>query len=197
MPPPVIVISGFLGAGKTTLLNHILGTQHGMRAGVLVNDFGAVNIDAKLVVSVTEDTVDLSNGCVCRGIREDLITACLGLLRRPDPPEMLIIETSGVSDPLEVVRTLESPTLGSRLIIDGLIAVVDAECLPALLAGELENLIHRQIEAADMVVLNKIDMIDKERLREVRTRVQAITPRSRRLETHHGQAPFQRLLGHR
>ena len=98
-PIPVIVIGGFLGAGKTTLLNHILSENHGVRAGVLVNDFGAINIDTQLVVRVDEDdetrAIELSNGCICCTIRGDLVAALRGLLQREHPPEYVIIEASG------------------------------------------------------------------------------------------------------
>ena len=107
------MIGGFLGAGKTTLVNHVLSEDHGVRAGVLVNDFGSVNIDAQLVVGVDDDVVELVNGCVCCTIRGDLTAACLQLLDRPDPPEHLLIETSGVSDPVPVIDTFVEPDLRS------------------------------------------------------------------------------------
>ena len=101
---PVTLIAGFLGAGKTTLLNHILSSDHGVRAAVLVNDFGAINIDSKLIVGVEGDTVNLANGCVCCTIRDDLVGACISLLQRPQRPEHLFVELSGVSDPVPVLK---------------------------------------------------------------------------------------------
>ena len=99
-PIPVTIISGFLGAGKTSLLNHLLNADHGLRVAVLVNDFGKINIDAALVAGVSgESTIDLSNGCICCSIRDDLLEAVIQLIQRSNSPEYIVVETSGVSDP--------------------------------------------------------------------------------------------------
>jgi len=151
---PVTLIGGFLGAGKTTLLNHVLSEDHGVRAAVLVNDFGAINIDAKLVVGVEGETVNLANGCVCCTIRDDLVGACLGLLRRPEPPEHVLIELSGVSDPVPVLNTFLETDLGTVFSLSSALVVVDAEQLPEL-RGEMADLARMQIPAADIVVLKR------------------------------------------
>jgi G3E family GTPase len=124
---PVVVISGFLGAGKTTLLNHILSERGDIRAAALVNDFGAINIDAALVIGVQGNVLSLSNGCVCCNIRGDLIEACLDVLRRSERPDLLIVETSGVSDSLQVSNTFLLPELRDLLSVNAVLGVVDPE----------------------------------------------------------------------
>jgi G3E family GTPase len=191
---PVLVIGGFLGAGKTTLLNHILSETHGVRAAVLVNDFGAINIDAKLVVGVEGETVNLANGCVCCSIRDDLVAACMGLLQRPDPPELVIVETSGVSDPIQVANTFLMPELQPVLSLNGILAVVDADQFPSL-QGESAELAQVQIKVADMVVLNKLDLVSSEDLANVKARLREMAPGSRILEATRGGVPMKLIMG--
>ncbi len=190
---PVSIISGFLGAGKTTLLNHILSEEHGVRAGVLVNDFGAINIDAKLVVGVEGETVTLANGCVCCNIRDDLIGACVGLLQRDEPPEILLIETSGVSDPVQVANSFVSPELGGAFLLSTILTVVDAEKLPDL-QGEMAALALAQIRVADFVVLNKVDLISAKTLKNVEAIVYKSAPGSPVLKVSHGRMPVELVL---
>jgi G3E family GTPase len=190
---PVTLLGGFLGAGKTTVLNHVLSEDHGVRAAVLVNDFGAINIDAKLVVGVEGETVNLANGCVCCTIRDDLVGACLGLLRRPEPPEHVLIELSGVSDPVPVLNTFLETDLGTVFSLSSALAVVDAEQLPRL-PGEMADLARVQIQAADIVVLNKVDLVSASELGDVKQRVHEIRPGSRVLEVSHGQVPMELIF---
>ena len=190
---PVTLIGGFLGAGKTTLLNHVLSEDHGVRAAVLVNDFGAINIDAKLVVGVEGETVNLANGCVCCTIRDDLVGACLGLLRRPEPPEHVLIELSGVSDPVPVLNTFLETDLGTVFSLSSALAVVDAEQLPGL-PGEMADLARVQIQAADIVVLNKVDLVSAGELADVKQKVHDLRPGSRILEVSHGQVPMELIF---
>ncbi len=188
-PIPVTLIGGFLGAGKTTLLNHVLSENHGVRAAVLVNDFGAINIDAKLVVGVEGETVSLANGCVCCTIRDDLVGACLGLLQRPEPPEHLLIEMSGVSDPVPVLNTFLETELGAVFSLNSILAVVDAEQLPGL-EGEMGHLARAQIHAADIVALNKVDLVSPGDLAGVKKQVREMAPGSRIIEVTQGRVPL-------
>ena len=194
-PIPVIVIGGFLGAGKTTLLNYILSENHGVRAGVLVNDFGAINIDARLVINVDGDTVSLANGCVCCSIRDDLIPACMTLLQRSKPPELLIVETSGVSEPFQVANTFMQPEIERIMALDNVITVVDAEQFPGLLRGEMATLARMQVQDADMIVLNKVDLVDSKELAAVETQLHDVAPRLRILEATHGRIPLNLMMG--
>jgi G3E family GTPase len=187
---PVTIIGGFLGAGKTTLLNYVLSENHGVRAAVLVNDFGAINIDAKLVVGVEGETVTLANGCVCCTIRDDLVGACLGLLERDEPPEHLLIELSGVSDPFPVLNTFLETDLGTIYSLSTILSIVDAEQLPGL-EHEMGGLVRAQIQAADIVVLNKVDLVSPDALIDVRKRVHEMTPGSRIIEVSHGRVPLE------
>ena len=188
-PIPVTLIGGFLGAGKTTLLNHILSDDHGVRAAVLVNDFGSINIDARLVVGVEGDTLELANGCVCCTIRDDLAGACLALLQRPERPEHLFIELSGVSDPVPVINTFLETELRACFALSSVLAVVDAEQFP-LMNDHMAHLARSQLGAADIIVLNKADLVSKKQLDYVRTLVHGLTPGARIIDLEHGRLPL-------
>ncbi len=191
---PITILSGFLGAGKTTLLNHVLHGDHGLRMAVLVNDFGEVNIDAQLVVGVEGEKISLSNGCICCTIRDDLATAVLNLIAAPDPPEYILIEASGVSDPGAVAMTFVlSPELRETTYVDTILALVDAENLLRL-NGRSAMLARRQIAFADLLVLNKVDLVPAKTLRLVKEVLRDLVPDVRLLETTFGRVPLELVL---
>jgi len=191
-PIPVMIITGFLGAGKTTLLNNILHGDHGLKVAVLVNDFGSVNIDAQLIVGVEGETVNLANGCICCTIRDDLFRATYDLIRRPQPPEYIIVETSGVSDPLQVAQTFMLPELSDLIHVDSIVTVVDAEQLPTL-KGENSMLAMAQMAVADMIILNKVDLVPPNQLQALKK--DWMYPQARVFETSFAKVPLELLLG--
>lgn len=193
-PIPITILSGFLGAGKTSLLNHILHGNHGLRVGVLVNDFGEINIDAELVAGVSGNSVSLSNGCVCCSIRDDLVESTLQLVQGPNRPEYLILETSGVADPISVSLTFVESELKSLIDVDSILTVVDAENIRSL-DDEYEELAEDQISMADIVILNKVDLADQVTLDDLKSWIHAIVPNARLIETTHGKVPLELILG--
>lgn len=158
MDIPVTILSGYLGAGKTTLITHVLSQTHGLRVAVLVNDFGAVNIDASLISSHAEDTITLSNGCVCCTIQDDLGAAIDTQLRREQPPQHILIEASGVAEPARMLRYVESwPGLKRQAIV----CVVDIETIRDRARDKfVGRVVCRQIAAANLLILNKADLVD-------------------------------------
>ncbi len=187
---PLTIITGFLGAGKTTLLNHILHGQHGQRIAVLVNDFGAVNIDARLIVGVQGEMVSLANGCICCTIQGDLLAAVENLLNQAEPPEYLIVETSGVSDPAQIVLTFARSALQHKVWIDGILTVVDAEQFLSL-SGQQKTLAQGQVKAGDIIILNKTDLIQEAELETIRHWIRGFVPQARILETSFAQVPLE------
>src|SRR5688572_19939366 len=157
---PVTLVAGFLGAGKTTLVKHLLQADHGLNLGVVVNDFGSINIDGDLIREVQGETqtVRLTNGCICCSIRGDLLETVVQLTAQPDAPQHIVVEASGVSDPLQLVQTFMLPELVPITRLDGVIAVADAAEIAVTLQGGSAELASRQISAADLVVMNKIDL---------------------------------------
>lgn len=194
-PIPLTILTGFLGAGKTTLLNNILHSDHGLRVAVLVNDFGSINIDSQLVVNVdADDAIELSNGCICCTIRGDLLNAMVALTQREVPPEYIIIEASGVSDPLEISMTFRRPELESLIKVDSVLTVIDVEQVRTL-DRQNEVLAVLQIGAADIVLVNKIDLVDDTQRESIKTWVRSIIPNVRILETTYGRVPLEMILG--
>lgn len=194
LPVPATLLSGFLGSGKTTLLNHVLGGDHGLRVAVMVNDFGAIDIDKRLVQAVEDDVVSLANGCVCCSIQGDFVAAVQKVLKRDPPPERLLVELSGISEPGSVLRTFAVMGRSWPVDLDGVVALVDAEHFPE--PGEPDYMLARdQIAAADLVVINKIDLVEPAALAAMRARIASYLPHARVVETREGRVPLEIVLG--
>lgn len=192
-PIPVTVIGGFLGAGKTSLLNHLIREGSGKRLGVLVNDFGSVAIDADLVVGVDGDMVSLAGGCICCSIREELSGALARLVELEQPPEHIVIEASGVSDPGALARAVEDPSWASVLQLDAAVVVVDAEHFTE--AGLRDRIVTGgQLRAADLIVLNKVDLLEGPKREAAVGRLTKKYRRARVFEATHGVVPAAVVL---
>jgi G3E family GTPase len=192
---PLTILTGFLGAGKTTLLNRILSGSHGLKVGVLVNDFGAINIDAELVVGVEGNMASLSNGCVCCQIRDDLTQAVEQLLVRPEPIDYVLLEASGVADPAGIMVTFNDEPLRDRIRLDSISCVVDAEQVFAYAEQPvLMRLKMLQIACADMMILNKVDLAGPAQVARVRAWIEENYRRVRVVEAVRCEVPLEVLL---
>ena len=191
---PLTVLTGFLGAGKTTLLNRILTGDHGLRVAVLVNDFGSINIDAELVVGIENDgdVINLANGCVCCNIRDDLAAAVTELMARPEQPEYILLEASGVADPSGIALTFMDDGMRDRIRLDSIMCVVDAEQVFA--APEMMELKLRQVAFADMLILNKVDLVTPEEIDRIKAWLDDRFHRYRLVEASGGNVPLEILL---
>jgi G3E family GTPase len=193
---PITILTGFLGAGKTTLLNRILTGDHGLRVGVLVNDFGSINIDAELVVGVDGNMISLANGCVCCQIRDDLIESVAALLARPETVEYVLLEASGIADPAGIFMTFNDPNLRDRIRLDSVTCVVDADQVFAHPENPpLMDLKLRQVGFADMLVLNKVGLAGPKQVENVRAWLDDHFNRLRIVETNYCEVPYEILLG--
>ncbi|MFD5029399.1 GTP-binding protein [Streptomyces sp. NPDC058220] len=220
---PVTVLSGFLGAGKTTLLNHVLSNREGLRVAVIVNDMSEINIDAALVrggeaaLSRTEERlVEMTNGCICCTLRDDLLEE-VDRLAREDRFDYLLIESSGISEPMPVAATFAFPrddgaTLGDLARLDTMVTVVDAaNFLPELVGGDglaergldqyeddertVSDLLMDQVEFADVIVLNKLDLIDAEHADRLRAALSRLNPVARIVPATRGRVEPREVLG--
>lgn len=191
-PIPATVIGGFLGAGKTTLLNHILQFDLPVKMAVLVNDFGSINIDSQLIKSSDGKVMNLANGCICCSISGDLIGRIESLLDLPEPPECLLIEASGVSDPGRIAGVLNYKIFRDRVRVDAVITLVDAEQFEVA-RSEYPELANVQLQTADMVVINKIDLCSQQQLADFKARW--LPESSIVIETSNAQVPLSLLLG--
>ncbi len=191
---PVTVLTGYLGAGKTTLLNRILSEPHGKKYAVIVNEFGEIGIDNDLVVGADEEVFEMNNGCICCTVRGDLIRIIDGLMRRKGKFDAIIVETTGLADPAPVAQTFfVDDAVGKKTRLDAVVTVADAKWLNDRLkdAPEAKN----QIAFADVILLNKTDLVGASQLREVEMRIRAINPYARVHVTERCQVPLPEVLG--
>jgi G3E family GTPase len=191
---PVTVLTGYLGAGKTTLLNRILSEPHGKKYAVIVNEFGEIGIDNDLVVGADEEIFEMNNGCICCTVRGDLIRILDGLIRRNGNFDAIIVETTGLADPAPVAQTFfMDETVGRRTKLDAVVTVADAKWLNERLkdAPEAKN----QIAFADVILINKTDLVSSEQLSEVEARIRGINPYAKLHRTERAKIPLDAVLG--
>ncbi|MES1023682.1 GTP-binding protein [Gloeocapsa sp. BRSZ] len=190
---PVTIITGFLGSGKTTLLNQILTNKKDLKVAVLVNEFGDINIDSQLLVSLDEDMVELSNGCICCTINDGLVDAVYRVLERDSRIDYLVIETTGIADPLPIILTFVGTELRDLTQLDSILTLVDAEAFtPDHFNSEAAL---KQIYYGDMILLNKIDLVSSQKLEEVQAYIRNIKAGARIIPTQYGQVPLPLILG--
>ncbi|MEM9767789.1 MAG: GTP-binding protein [Cyanobacteria bacterium P01_D01_bin.71] len=192
---PVTIITGFLGSGKTTLLNHILSNQEGLKTAVLVNEFGEIGIDNDLLLTTEEsgDTmVELSNGCICCTINNDLMDAVYKVLERQDKIDYLVVETTGLADPLPIALTFLGTELRDLTRLDSIITVVDAENYSLDLFNS--QAAYNQIAYGDIILLNKADLVDKADLDSLEVKVHDVKEGARIIRTTRSEVPLPLIL---
>ncbi|BAB76421.1 CobW family GTP-binding protein [Anabaena sp. FACHB-709] len=190
---PVTIITGFLGSGKTTLLNQILKNKHDLKVAVLVNEFGDINIDSQLLVSVDQDMLELSNGCICCTINDGLVDAVYRVLEREERIDYLVIETTGVADPLPIILTFLGTELRDLTNLDSILTVVDAEAFePNHFESEAAL---KQLTYADIILLNKTDLATSEKIQALEDYIQTVKDSARILHTKYGEVALPLILG--
>jgi len=189
---PITIISGFLGSGKTTLLNHILTNQKGIKTAVLVNEFGEIGIDNELIIKTEEEMIELTNGCICCSINGELVGAIKKLINFNNKIDYIIIETTGLADPLPIAMTLLGSELRDQTRLDSIITLVDAENFNDIV---LESSIGRsQIIYGDILLLNKCDLVTNKNLEKTVTKLKEIKNDVRILKSIKGNIPLNLLL---
>jgi len=191
VPVPILLVTGFLGAGKTTVVNHLLAHAAGRRIAAVVNDFGAINIDAELIAGASDGVVSLSNGCICCSLEGDLLRTLAALLRRDPQPEFIVIETSGVADPSDIVRNLMDPVIWREAPLETVLCVVDATTT----AERFDDaLLRSQLRMADVVALSKVDLVDTAGRTQLRDVVRLLRPAAVAVDALHGEVPAALLF---
>ena len=192
-PTPVTVITGFLGAGKTTLLNRILTEHHGKRVAVIENEFGEIGIDHQLVIQSDEEIFELNNGCICCRVRGDLIRILAKLQQRRDKFDLVLIETTGLADPGPVAQTFFSDAeVKEAFVLDGIVTVVDAKHV--VLHFDDTREVREQIGFADVILLNKTDLVGGEELARVEARIRKMNPMAKLYRTRNSDVPLEKVL---
>lgn len=189
---PVTIITGFLGSGKTTLLNYILTNQQGLKTAVLVNEFGEIGIDNELIVSTDKDMVELNNGCICCTINDDLINAVYNILESDKKIDYLVVETTGLADPLPVALTFLGTELRDFTRLDSIITLVDSENFSLDLFNS--EAAYNQIAYGDIILLNKTDLVSLDRVDQLEARVREIKAGARVMRTTKAQVPLPLIL---
>jgi G3E family GTPase len=189
---PVTIITGFLGSGKTTLLNHILGNQKDLKIAVLVNEFGDINIDSQLLISVDQDMVELSNGCICCTINDSLVDAVYKILERSDNIDYMVVETTGVADPLPIVLTFLGTDLRDVTRIDSILTLIDVETFtPDYFGSEAAE---KQVTFGDIILLNKTDLVSEEKVNDLENQIREIKQGARILRSEYGKVSLPLIL---
>jgi len=189
---PVTIISGFLGSGKTTLLNHILKNQVGLKTAVLVNEFGEIGIDNDLIIEGSEDMIELNNGCICCSINGELLNTVSKVLERSEKIDYLIVETTGLADPLPVAMTFAAGDLREKVRLDSIITVIDGENFDF----EINNtsVAYSQILYGDILLLNKCDLVNEEQLKKVEKFINNIKKEPRILRSKNSEVGLQTIM---
>jgi G3E family GTPase len=189
---PVTVVTGFLGSGKTTLLNHILENQRGVKVAVIVNEIGEIGIDGELIIATGDDMVELGNGCICCSLNNDLVDAVRRVLQRGQKIDYLVVESTGVADPLPIILTFLRPELCNRVRVDSIVAVADAESFSLdLFASKAAR---NQLIYADVILLNKCDLVGEDRVRAVEGKIRDVAKRARVIQTTRCRVPLPLIL---
>ncbi len=190
---PVTIIAGFLGSGKTTLVNHILANQHGLKTAVIVNEIGEIAIDGELIIAIDDDMVELSNGCICCSINNDLVDAVFRILQRRHKLDCLVVECSGLADPLPVILTFLRSEFRDLVRIDSIVAIADADSFSLELFASIAA--ENQLRYADTILLNKCDLASTDRLCSIEAKIRALKAGARLLRATRCQVPIPLLLG--
>ena len=192
-PVPVTVLTGFLGSGKTTLLNHILSGTHGARIGIVLNEFGEISIDSRLITRRDDDVLELANGCVCCTLRDDLLQSVASLLDRTPPLEHIVIETTGLADPVPVAQQLLDPRAATAIRLDALVALVDAANFDRNLDAAEQA--YAQIVSGDILLVNKTDLVTPDVVNQIEAGLRRLNARARILRCTRGQVDLDLILG--